>query len=310
MIYTVTFNPAVDYVMRVNDYTVGKTNRAQAEEIRFGGKGINVSLILRELGAESVALGFIAGFTGDALRQYLEDRGVHSELIRLERGMTRINVKLITECETEINGGGPDIPPQALEMLTEKLDTLREGDTLVLSGSVPRSLPFDMYEQIMRRLAGREIRIAVDAERELLRRILPYRPFLIKPNRAELSDIVGRVLTNTEEIEAAARDLQAQGARNVLVSLGRDGAMLVDEQGEVHHSPTAGADIPPVSTVGAGDSMVAGFLCGVARGYGHALRLGIAAGSATACSAGLGTRDQIESFLRELTEKSKQECVR
>lgn len=292
-----TFNPALDYVVHMDELRRGKTNRTRAEEWHVGGKGINVSAMLHTLGAETVALGIIAGFTGDEIQRDLDARGIPNDLIRLEEGMSRVNIKLKDGRETEINAGGPDIPPQALEAILQKLDALTADDTLVLSGSVPRSLPPDLYETVFRCLMGRGVRIVVDAERDLLCRVLPYRPFLIKPNRAELSDIVGAPLMTDEDIAEAAHRLQERGAQNVLVSLGRDGAMLLDEHGTIHRAPTLGADIPPVNTVGAGDSMVAGFLCGIAQGYDRGLRLGIAAGSATACSSGLADRETVERFL-------------
>lgn len=296
MIYTVTFNPALDYVMRMSTLVQGKTNRSVTEELYFGGKGINVSFVLREFGVETTAFGFVAGFTGDALVQALAEQGICTDFIRLQEGMTRINVKLKTDFETEINAGGPPIPAEKIAELLEKLDQIQSGDTLVLAGSVPKSLPADIYEQIMARLQGRGIRIVVDAERDLLRNVLKFRPFLIKPNIHELSDLVGHELTDDDMIVAAAKDLQAQGAVNVLVSRGGDGALLVDEFGTVHTS--AAIRGVAVNTVGSGDSMVAGFLAGVAQGYAQALRLGIVAGAATAFLPGLATKEKITELLK------------
>ena len=300
MIYTVTFNPAIDYVMRLPVLTTGKTNRTTTEQVQFGGKGINVSCVLQELGAENTALGFVAGFTGAALEAYLGKRGIHTEFIHLPEGLTRINVKVKTRQEgaeeTEINAAGPAIPDACFEKLMTKLDTLTKGDTLVLAGSIPASLPKDTYSRILARLAGRGIRFVVDAEGELLTAVLPYCPFLIKPNRAELEGIVGRALPTDDDLQAAAAELQRQGAVNVLISLGGEGALLLDEQGIFHRE--APLPITPVNTVGAGDSMVAGFLAGVERGYGYALKLGSACGSATAASEGLAIRAMIEQLIQ------------
>ena len=295
MIYTLTFNPALDYAVYPAALTLGKTNRSQTERIDFGGKGINVSYVLHQLGEPTTALGFVAGFTGRALCDMLEEAGVRCDFVRLPGGMTRINVKIKGDVETEINASGPDIPAEALDALYRKLDAMVAGDTLLLAGSVPSTLPRDVYETICARVVGRGIRLAVDAEGALLQSVLKYHPFVIKPNRDELSAIAGRELTDDADVEAAARVLQAAGACNVLVSLGGDGAMLLDETGRVHRAPAVGGK--PVNTVGAGDSMVAGFLSGVRQGYDYALRLGIAAGSATATSLTLATREEIERLL-------------
>lgn len=295
MIYTLTFNPALDYAVYPSSLTLGKTNRSTKERIDFGGKGINVSYVLHQLGEPTTALGFVAGFTGEALCAMLEETGVRCDFVRLERGMTRINVKIKGERETEINAAGPEIPQQALDALCEKLDRLTAEDTLLLAGSVPATLPRNIYETICARLAERGVRLAVDAEGELLRSVLKYHPFVIKPNRDELSALAGRELTSDADIEAAARELQTMGARNVLVSLGGDGALLLDETGAVHRAPAVGGK--PVNTVGAGDSMVAGFLSGVRQGYEYALRLGVAAGGATATSLSLASKEEIERLL-------------
>lgn len=300
MIYTVTFNPAIDYVMRLSVLRQGETNRASTSDIQFGGKGINVSCVLRELGVENTALGFVAGFTGDALAEYLSTLGIRTDFIRLPEGNTRINVKLKTPegsaKETEINAAGPAIPNECLQALLAKLDTLTEGDTLVLAGSIPTSLPRDIYSRILARLAGRGIRFAVDAEGALLTAVLPYHPFLIKPNRTELEGIVGRVLPTDDDLREAAANLQEMGAQNVLVSLGGDGALLLDEHGKFHRCPAH--PITPVNTVGAGDSMVAGFLAGMDKGYDYALKLGLACGGATACAEGLATAEDIATLLK------------
>lgn len=295
MIYTVTFNPAVDYVVHLNAFTPGETNRSVSEEVYFGGKGINVSIILAQLGMESTALGFVAGFTGEALEKALVAGGTRTDFIRLPEGMTRINVKMKGNCETEINASGPRIDAASLEKLFAKLEVLQAGDTLVLAGSVPGSLPADIYEQILKKLSGRGIRFVVDATGKLLLNVLKYRPFLIKPNRAELEEICGRKLDTQEKLVEGASELKAMGAQNVLISLGKDGALLLDEHGKVHTHEVLGGK--PVNTVGAGDSMVAGFIAGCEKGYEHALLMGVAAGGATACAKGLATREEIFAIL-------------
>ena len=299
MIYTLTLNPALDYIMRLPSVKEGATNRAVSTDLQFGGKGINVSLMLSELGVENTALGFAAGFTGAALTAYLTERGIRADFIPLPEGLTRINVKLKTpeglHPETEINAAGPAIPADCMDALYRKLDALTEGDTLVLAGSIPASLSKDTYRSIMERLTGRGIRFVVDAEGALLTETLPFRPFLVKPNRAELEGIMGRALPTDNDLKEAAAELQKQGAMNVLVSLGGDGALLLDEHGAYHRG--AALPIVPVNTVGAGDSAVAGFLAGIGRGYGHALKLAMACGAATASSHGIATGEQVRHLL-------------
>ena len=297
MVYTVTFNPALDYIVRVRDFRTGETNRTESDELQWGGKGINVSTVLRNLGVDNVALGFLAGFTGRALEQGLRDVGIRTDFIWLEEGLTRINVKIKAEEETEINGAGPAIPPAALEALFGRLDRLRSGDVLVLAGSIPASLPDDIYQKILAHLADREILTAVDATGKLLRAVLPYRPFLIKPNRAELGELFGKTLSSDAEIEECARRLQEEGARNVLVSMAGDGSLLLDETGAVHRLGVPKGTVR--NSVGAGDSMVAGFLAGwlERRDYAGAHRLGTAAGAATAFSEGLAAKEQVLALL-------------
>ena len=297
MIYTVTFNPAIDYVVRLDaPLEVGQVNRACGEDCVLGGKGINVSGVLAQLGCPSVALGFVAGETGAWLERGLAAQGLHTDFVHLENGMTRINVKIKAGQETELNGAGPDIPDEALHQLEEKLDSLTENDVLILAGSIPASLPQDVYERLLARLDGRGVRCVVDATRALLVNVLPYHPFLIKPNNHEL----GRELHTDEEIAAAARTLQEKGARNVLVSMAGDGALLLDEQGQVHRIGCPKGKV--VNSVGAGDSMVAGFVAGwqQTRSYAVALRLGTACGSATAFSLGLATKEKIDELLAQL----------
>lgn len=297
MVYTVTFNPALDYVVRVENFQPGETNRTASDEVQFGGKGINVSTVLRNLGVDNVALGFLAGFTGKGLEQGLREIGINTDFIWLERGLTRINVKIKAGQETEINGQGPDISAAALDQLFAKLDQLKEGNVLVLAGSIPKTLPDDIYQRILQRLDGRGILTAVDATRDLLCAVLPYRPFLIKPNDRELGEIFGKTLTSDAEIEDCARQLQARGARNVLVSMAGAGSLLVDETGAAHRLGVPKGTVR--NSVGAGDSMVAGFLAGWLKehDYAAAHRMGAAAGSATAFSDGLAEAEAVRALL-------------
>ncbi|HIZ56364.1 MAG TPA: 1-phosphofructokinase [Firmicutes bacterium] len=293
MIYTTTFNPAIDYVVHLDSLQAGIVNRTLKEEIQFGGKGVNVSIMLGNLGFPSTALGFIAGFTGEAVAQGLAAAGVAADLIRLPEGYTRINVKIKAGSETEINGQGPVIGPDALAALFCKLEQLQAGDILVLAGSIPASLPGDMYERILQHLQGKEIRFVVDATGDLLCNVLKYRPFLIKPNHLELGEIFGKKLHTDQEILECARNLQERGAQNVLVSMAGDGAILLDEQGRFYRVKAPKGTVK--NSVGAGDSMVAGFLAGFLQTgqYEQALRMGAAAGSATAFSEGLAAREDV-----------------
>lgn len=301
MIYTVTFNPAIDYVVRLDTpLEVGTVNRAAGENCVLGGKGINVSGVLAQLGCESTALGFVAGETGAWLERGLAAQGIRTDFVHLKEGMTRINVKIKAQEETELNGAGPAIPQQAQRELEQKLDALQAGDVLVLAGSIPASLSQDTYERLLARLEGKGVLAVVDATRDLLVNVLQYHPFLIKPNNHELSEIVGEPLTTPEQIAQAARTLQQKGARNVLVSMAGDGALLLTESGEVHRIGVPKGKV--VNSVGAGDSMVAGFVAGwmQTRDYAYALRLGTACGSATAFSLGLATKEKIETLLNEI----------
>lgn len=293
MIYTVTFNPALDYVVRVNHFTLGSVNRTVGENIFYGGKGINVSAVLANLGFKSTALGFVAGFTGDEIERGVKNLGFSSDFIRVKKGMSRINVKLKSDEESEINGMGPEITKEDVEELFGKLEGLKEGDVLVLSGSIPSSIDSRIYERILEVLKGKGILAVVDAEKDLLLNVLRYHPFLIKPNNFELGDMFGVTLENEEQIAEYAKRLQEKGARNVLVSMAGDGALLVTETGEVHKLGVAKGTVK--NSVGAGDSMVAGFVAGYLENsdYGHALKLGTAAGGATAFSDGLGTKEEI-----------------
>ena len=299
MVYTVTFNPAIDYVVHTEEMKLGATNRSEREEMYFGGKGINVSIVLRELGIDSKALGFTAGFTGEAIEKGLADVGIDTDFVRLETGNSRINVKIKASEETELNGQGPDIDDKAISALFEQLDKLSNGDTLVLAGSIPSSLPSDIYERILERLSGRNIRAVVDATKDLLLNVLKYKPFLIKPNNHELGEMFGVTLNSDEEIETYARKLQEMGAVNVLISMAGDGAMLIDEYGKMHRCGVCKGVVK--NSVGAGDSMVAGFTAGVIKGdYEYALKLGTAAGGATAFSDGLATKEEITELVKTL----------
>lgn len=260
MVYTVTLNPALDYVIHIEDFQTGEINRTQREEIQFGGKGINVSTVLTRLGVENTALGFLAGFTGQVLAEGLRKNGIQTDFIWLTEGLTRINVKIKAGEETELNGRGPVIPSAALDELFQKLDRLQSGDVLDLSGSIPASLPDDIYQQILRQLEGRGILTVVDAAGELLCAALSYRPFLIKPNHHELGEIFGQTPVTDQELTACAKKLQKQGARNVLVSMAGEGSLLLDETGACHRLGVPRGTVR--NSVGAGDSMVAGFLAG------------------------------------------------
>ncbi len=297
MIATVTFNPSLDYIVRVDDMRLGAINRTTYEQVLPGGKGVNVSIVLGNLGHRSRALGFVAGFTGDELCRRCAEAGVEADFIHVAEGMTRINVKVKSAEETELNGMGPKIAEKDLEVLLAKLDALGDGDTLVISGSVPAALPHDLYERIMARLSGRGVCIVVDAERDLLTRVLPYRPFLVKPNNHELGDIFGVTLRTRDEVVPYAKRLQEMGAANVLVSMAGEGGVLVAETGEVFQSPAAKGTV--VNSVGAGDSSVAGFLAGLIEtgSYEDAFRMALAAGSASAFSDHLATRPEVEALL-------------
>ena len=300
MIYTVTLNPSLDDIVSVDDFRLGVTNRAGAELMLPGGKGINVSIVLGNLGIRSTALGFIAGFTGDEIARRVEQMHVRADFIRLEAGISRINFKLRSVDGTEINGMGPAIDEKALALLMEKLDDLCAGDILVLAGSIPPSLPDDIYSRIMDRLADRDIRVVVDATGKLLRDTLSRRPFLIEPNNHELGALFGVELSGRDEVVAYAKELQDRGARNVLVSMGAAGAVLVAENGQVYTSPAPAGRL--VNSVGAGDSMVAGFLAGwlERKDYAHAFYMGLAAGSASAFSEYLATGAEVENVYRSL----------
>ena len=299
MVYTVTFNPAIDYVVHMDALNKGEVNRTTAEEMYFGGKGINVSAVLKELGVPSRALGFTAGFTGEAIEKGVAAMGIETDFVRLPKGNSRINVKIKSAEESEINAQGPDIDDASLERLFEKTDALKDGDTLVLAGSIPNSLPRDIYERILARAADRDIKTAVDATGKLLLNVLKYKPFVVKPNNFELGEMFGVTLTSTDGIIEYAGRLQEMGAKNVLVSMAGDGAVLLDENGKTHICGVCRGTVK--NSVGAGDSMLAGFIAGSAEGdYEYALKLGTAAGGATAFSEGLASAGLIAELMKQL----------
>ena len=300
MIYTVTLNPSIDYIVRLKSLTKGITNRTTSEEYYVGGKGINVSSVLSELGIESTAFGFVAGFTGEAIREGLVDMGINADLITLREGVSRINVKIKAAEETEINCQGPHISEEEFSMLLDKTDKIQDGDTIVLAGSIPKTLGSDAYVRILSRLKGRDVRIVVDATKKLLTDCLKFKPFLIKPNRQELSEIFMKEMNSEKDIIDCASELRKMGAKNVVISLGSDGAMLIDADGKLHKTGIVKEKI--INTVGSGDSMVAGFIAGYIRtgSYDEALMLGTACGNATAFSPGLAKMDKIVEMLAKL----------
>lgn len=298
MIYTVTLNPSIDYIVHLNSLTSGITNRTNGEEYYFGGKGINVSCVLAELGLESTAFGFVAGFTGDAIEKGIRNDKIITDFIKLKHGISRINVKIKADDETEINCQGPNVEDSEFERLLCKIDRILDGDTLVIAGNIPNTMPDYVYDKILDRVKDKNVRIVVDATKKLLLNSLKYKPFLIKPNLQELSEIFNVQIKNENDIEKYANELREKGAQNVLISLGKDGAMLIDEFGEKYKSGVINQKV--VNTVGSGDSMVAGFIAGYEKehSYQYALKLGSACGNATAFLNGLATKEKIEEILK------------
>lgn len=298
MIYTVTFNPSLDYIVSVDDFQLGRVNRTKEEIIYAGGKGINVSIVLKNLGFDSTALGFLAGFTGKEIQRLMECQGIHADFIEVPEGISRINLKLRSNEESEINGQGPGIQDEDIRRLYGKLDSLQDGDVLVLAGSIPSVMPESMYMDIMKYLEKRNLRIVVDATRDLLVNVLPYHPFLVKPNNHELGEIFDVELNDKEEVVKYAKKLQEKGARNVLVSMAGEGAVLVAEDGSVYKSSAPRGTV--VNSVGAGDSMVAGFLAGYMESsdYEQAFYMGLCTGSASAFSERLATREEVEAIMK------------
>ncbi len=301
MIYTVTLNPSLDYIITVENLRLGETNRTSGDEIIFpGGKGINVSLVLKNLGLESTALGFTAGFTGEEISRLVKVMGLKEEFIKVPKGISRINVKVRSDEETEMNGQGPEIGQEQIDQLIAQLDLLKEGDVLVLSGSIPGSMPSTIYHDIMERYLNKGILIAVDATKDLLTNVLPLHPFVIKPNNHELEEIFQVKLNGSEDVVKYAKKLQEQGARNVMVSMAGDGALLVTENGDVFETKPPKGEVK--NSVGAGDSMVAGFLYGYMefKDYEKAFYYGVCTGSASAFSENLATKEEVEGLLAQL----------
>ena len=300
MIYTITFNPALDYIVKMEEFNLGHVNRSGNEFVYAGGKGINVSIVLNNLGVKSKALGFIAGFTGDEIERRVRDFGCDTEFIKLSSGMSRINVKIKADVESEINGGGPDISEEALNNLYSQLDKLAEGDILVLAGSVPKTMPTDVYERIMERLQEKNVKFIVDTTGESLLKVLKYNPFLIKPNHHELGDLFGVKLNNKEDVIEYAKKLKNMGAQNVIISMAGDGAVLIDSNGGVTTSNVPKGVVK--NSVGAGDSMVAGFIAGYLNSgkIEEGFKLGVATGSASAFSEGLATKDYVYELLEQV----------
>lgn len=303
MIYTVTFNPSLDYIVSVDDFKLGLTNRTSSELILPGGKGTNVSTVLKNLGLESTALGFVAGFTGNEIVNRLNDMGIKSDFISIENGISRINLKLKSIDGTEINGAGPDISEDKVNELMDKLNQLKEGDVLVLAGSIPSSMSDNIYRDIMADLKDRGVMIVVDATKDLLLNVLEYHPFLIKPNNHELGEIFDVKLTTREEVIPYGRKLQEKGARNVLVSMAGEGAVLIAEDGQVFDAPAPKGKL--INGVGAGDSMVAGFVAGwiEKQDYEYAFHMGVASGSASAFSENLATKEEIINVYSQVMGK-------
>lgn len=300
MIYTVTFNPSLDYIVGVEPFRLGMTNRTSYEQMLAGGKGINVSYVLKHLGFDSTALGFLAGFVGEELKKRLTADGITTDFLMLEDGVSRINVKIKNIDGMEINGSGPEIAADKVWGLRNKIQTLKAGDILILAGSIPKSMPDTIYMDIMADLKGKGIDIVVDATKDLLMNVLSYHPFLIKPNNHELGEIFGVELATREAVIPYARKLQEKGARNVLVSMAGQGAVLIDESGQEYTSEAPKGKV--VNAVGAGDSMVAGFIAGYleTKNYEYAFHKGLAAGSASAFSEQLATKEEVEALLKTL----------
>ena len=300
MIYTITFNPALDYIVKMDEFNLGNVNRSNNEFVYAGGKGINVSIVLNNLGVKSKALGFIAGFTGDEIERRVREFGCDTEFIKLKEGMSRINVKIKADVESEINGGGPDISSEALEKLYAKLDTLTTGDILVLAGSIPKTMPTDIYERIMERLQEKDVKFIIDITGESLLKVLKYNPFLIKPNHHELGELFGVKLNSKEEVIEYAKKLKDMGAQNVIISMAGDGAVLIDSNGGVTTSNVPKGVVK--NSVGAGDSMVAGFIAGYLNSekIEDGFKLGVATGSASAFSEGLATKDYVYELLEQV----------
>lgn len=300
MIYTITFNPALDYIVKMDDFNPGCVNRTKSEDVYAGGKGINVSIVLRNLGIDNIALGYIAGFTGEEIERRVREAGCSTDFIKLENGMSRINVKVKADVESEINGRGPEISKDALDELYKKLDNLKEGDILVLAGSIPSTLPEDIYERIMEYIQDKGVKSIVDTTGKLLLNVLKYKPFMIKPNHHELAELFGVELNGMDDIVAYAKKLREMGAENVIISMAGDGAVLVDSDGNVEISDVPKGEVK--NSVGAGDSLVAGFICGYLKtgNLKDGFKMGVATGSASAFSEGLATEEKVMELLEQI----------
>ena len=300
MIYTITFNPALDYIVKMDDFNLGHVNRTNSESVYAGGKGINVSIVLNNLGVKSKALGFIAGFTGDEIEREVRNFGCDTDFIKLKEGMSRINVKIKADVESEINGGGPNISEEALNELYMQLEKLESGDILVLAGSIPKTMPVDIYERIMERLQTKGVKFIVDTTGDCLLKVLKYKPFLIKPNHHELGDLFNVKLNGKEEIIEYAKKLKEMGAENVIISMAGDGAILINSNGEVTISNVPKGVVK--NSVGAGDSMVGGFITGYINSGNveEAFKLGVATGSASAFSEGVATKEYVYELLKQV----------
>lgn len=300
MIYTITFNPALDYISKVDNFEIGKINRTKEEKILPGGKGLNVSTVLKNLGFQSTALGFIAGFTGKELKTEIEKYGIQTDFIEVKEGITRINVKISSDVETALNGNGPIITEADIEKLLEQISKFNNEDIVILAGNIPKGIKNNIYEIICSKLEKNGVTFVVDSTKELLINVLKYKPFLIKPNKEELEETFKEKIETNEDIVKHAEKLQDMGARNVLISLGGDGAILITETKEVYYSKAPKGKV--LNTVGSGDSMVAGFIAGYQknRDYNEAFKMGIAAGSASAFSMNLATLPEVESLLKEI----------
>lgn len=300
MIYTITFNPALDYISQVENFEIGKINRTQTEKILPGGKGLNVSIVLKNLGIESTALGFVAGFTGEELKTDIEQRGIKTDFVKVEKGLTRINVKISSKEETALNGNGPEVTEENIEQLLKKIDNIKSDDTVILAGNIPKCINNNIYEIICKKLEQNKVRFIVDATKELLMNVLKYKPFLIKPNREELEETFKEKIETKEEIVEHAKRLQEIGAQNVLISLGGEGAILVTTENKEYFLNAPKGKV--LNTVGAGDSMVAGFVAGYEKSgdYEYAFKVGIATGSASAFSMNLATAEEVANLLKEI----------
>lgn len=302
LIYTITLNPALDYILKHQTFKTGEINRSEQEIILPGGKGINVTIILKALEIDSTVLGYKAGFIGEEIEKEVQKYGIQTDFIKIEKGTTRINIKIMTETEeTAINAQGPTVEPEELQALYKKIENIQSGDWAILSGSIPQGLPDDTYENICKKLQGKEVKIVIDATGELLKKTLKYKPFLIKPNKEELGEIFNTKIETTNQILEYSQKLQQEGAQNILVSLGKEGAILLDETGKIHQKENI-KTIKRINTVGAGDSMVAGFIAGYTQfqNYEKALQMGMAAGTATANSLYLATKNEIYEIFNQI----------